>query len=74
MPRTKPQQRIYYLPPGSMTVEAATLATVEQLNETGEGPYIINRGKHSIESLTKASKQDIKCYLAYLNASSQSVA
>jgi hypothetical protein len=65
--------RIYYLPPGSMTVEAATLATVEQL-KAGECLYTILRGKHTIESLTKASNQDVKCYLAYLNAFSQPVA
>lgn len=69
MPHTKPPQRIYHLHPGSMTVETATLATVEQL-KAGQYLYTILRGKHTIELLTKASEQDIKRYLSYLNQQS----
>lgn len=69
MKMKKQPRRIYYLPSGSMTVEAATLATVEQL-KAGECLYTVLRGKHTIESLTKASKHSIKAYLAYLNQQS----
>ena len=48
-----------------MTVEAATLATVEQL-KLGKSLYVVDRGKHTIESLTKASKKYIEASLAYL--------
>lgn len=56
--KTKPE-RLYYLPEGAMTVEEATLATLDQL-KAGERLYRVIRGKFTVEALEKVTGAKIR--------------